>query len=531
MVRWNGWGDETTHLPAPQAGLNMLRENVGEGVIKADCPLESVLAMVPESRLPDHALLSKDNKLRVDHAHGQSLPDWVAMRDGVFPAFPDAVAAPRTRGELLGVLEFAEKEKAIVLPCGGATSVAGHLSPPKDKGPVLVLSMAKLNRLVAFDPYSMTATFEAGVRGPDLEAQLRARGHTLGHYPQSWEYSTLGGWVVTRSSGQQSMYFGRIESLFLGGELLTPIGTWNFPAMPASAAGPDFKHLLMGSEGRMGILEKATVRVVPLPEKDDVYGVVFPSWEAGVEAVRALAAADLPLSMIRLSNPAETETNFLLSGHPNQVGMLKLYMKSRGMNPQGACMCLAGIIGSRGMVSAGKSGLSSVVKKHGGLVIGKSMGEAWKKKRFLIPYLRNSLWDAGYCVDTLETCLTWERVSPAMADIEAAIKGAMDARGEKVHVFTHLSHVYKTGSSIYTSFAFLPDKDPEVTLGKWRAMKEAASKAIVLRGGTISHQHGVGADHAPYLEAEKGALAMDAMRRLFARLDPEGRMNPGKLVD
>ncbi|MFP4475383.1 MAG: FAD-binding oxidoreductase [Desulfatibacillaceae bacterium] len=530
MIRWNGWGDETTHMEAPEPGRRLIAEIVGEGRVKEDAPLDRVLEAVPESRLPDHSLVSKDEKLRVDHSHGQSLPDWVAMREGAMSVFPDAVAVPATLGELEAVLEYADNNKAIVIPYGGGTSVVGHLDPPVDRGPVLCVSMARLNRLVSFDPYSRMATFEAGVRGPDLESQLQARGHTLGHYPQSFELSTLGGWVVTRSSGQQSLYYGRIDQSFLGGELLTPAGTWNFPNIPASSAGPDFRHVLLGSEGRMGILTRATVKVVPVPEKDDVYGAFFPSWDAGVEGVRELVGADLPLSMIRLSNPNETVTNMALSGHSTQVAMLKTYLKVRGVDIDGATMALVGLIGNPKVAGAGKSEMNRIVKRHGGVVVGKNMGETWKKKRFLLPYLRNTLWDLGYCVDTLETCVTWDRVKPTMEDVENTIRETMAKRGEGIHVFTHLSHVYKVGSSIYTTFVFLPGKTPEETLEKWRALKEAASQTIVMRGGTISHQHGVGRDHAPYLEAEKGPMAMSAMEDLFNKVDPEKRMNPGKLI-
>ncbi len=531
MIRYNGWGDTSVCLNVADQGASLLRELLGPGQPAEDCPLEKILEQVGPSRLPEHPLISTDAMDRFVRSHGQSLPDWIGMRNGTIENYPDGVAFPASDSDVEEIMEYAEKNDCMVMPYGGGTSVVGHLTTPKSDRPVLSLSMERMDRLISLDRYSSLATFGAGIRGGDLEAHLRASGYTLGHYPQSFEYSTLGGWVVTRSSGQQSMKYGRIDQLFAGGDLVTPRGTISLPPHPASGAGPDLRQVVLGSEGRMGVLTKATVKIQPLPWTDDVYGVIFPSWNHGVEAVRTLASAGLPLSMIRLSNANETRTNLALSGHTTQTAMMGHYLSFRGVDMDQSCMALVGVIGDKGVARAGKAAAWSIIKESQGLIIGSAMGKSWEKKRFLIPYLRNSLWDMGYVVDTLETAITWDKTTPLMIAIERALTRAMARMEEKIHVFAHLSHVYPTGSSIYTSFVFRPGDNPEETLKRFEALKRAASEEIVAAGGTITHQHGVGLDHKPYLEAEKTALGMSALGDVFKRFDPDQRMNTGKLID
>lgn len=532
MKRWNGWGETGTEMHLPAGAQKLLAERIGPAQAVESVPRQKLIANVPPARVDEsHELISTDAGQRLDFAHGQSLPDWVAMRFGTLERFPDAVACPASDSQLEDVLDFADRHQLAVIACGGATSVVGHLQVPEGPAPVLTVCMQRLNRLIDFDPDSRLAGFGAGVRGPDLEAALRADGYTLGHYPQSFEYSTLGGWVATRSSGQQSLYYGRIEDLFAGGRVIAPCGKIEFPPFPASAAGPDLRQVFLGSEGRLGILSRAWVRVRRRPEADEIYGVFFPGWDAARSAVREIAATDLPLSMLRLSNPAETETNLLLAGRENQIALLKKYLRLRGLRDPAWCMLLAGLTGSRKHVAFAKKIAKRIIRKHGGVAVGKPMGEAWKKNRFLAPYLRNTLWDRGYAVDTLETAVTWERVDSAMEAVEAAIAGAAAEKKEKVHVFSHLSHVYRTGSSIYTTYLFRVGQNAAQVLELWQAMKKAASLAIVSEGGTISHQHGVGMDHKAYLPAEKGDCGMGMIRSLGAHADPHRRMNPGKLFD
>ena len=530
MRIWNGWGDDTVRMDLPPHAKDLLNDLVGEGTPRRDFPLERILSRIPSSRIPDHRLVSKDPRQRLVHSHGQGLPDWIALRYGTLNRFLDGVAFPDTAEEVHSLLGLARDQDLIVIPYGGGTSVVGHLDMPQDDRPVLSISLERLNRMVSIDPYNMLATFEAGIRGPGLEADLRDHRFTLGHYPQSFEYSTLGGWIVTRSSGQQSPHYGRIENLFAGGEILTPRGILNCPPFPASAAGPDLRQLVLGSEGRLGIVVKAIVRISRLPERDDVWSVFFPSWECAIEAVRSLATSDIPYSMIRLSNPTETRTNFTLAGRERGVNLLKQYLRFRNIRGLKGCMCLVGFIGSSRQVAAARASAFSIFRRNRGVSLGKPIGRAWKKGRFTVPYLRNTLWDMGYGLDTLETAVTWDSVTATMQEIERAINEGLAPWDEKVHVFSHLSHVYPTGSSIYTTFLFRLAEDAEEMMDRWRAIKDSASRTIVRAGGTISHQHGVGLDHLPYLGAEKGRVGIGLLKDAFAHIDPEKRMNPGKLV-
>jgi len=530
MRRWNGWGDDTVVYPLPEAARPFLEERLGPARPPRDATFERIVAAVPPSRLAPHPLVSQAPEVRARHARGQSLPDWIAMRSGCLAAFPDGVAFPTTRGEVRALIAYARETGARLIPYGGGTSVAGHVNPLPGEAPVLTASLARLNGLTHFDAVSHLATFGAGITGPDLEAELRARGFTLGHFPQSFELSTLGGWIATRSSGQQSLGYGRIERMFVGGRLESPAGTLELAAFPASAAGPDLREIVLGSEGRLGILTEATVRVSALPERERFHAVFFPDLTHGTAAARELVQSGVPLSMLRLSTAVETETALILAGHQRLIAALERVLALGGAGA-GKCMLLLGFTGRKAPLRAARADALDITRRHGGVRLGgAAVGRQWQKSRFRTPYLRNTLWETGYAVDTLETATRWSNIPTLLGALEAALRPALDDIGERVHVFTHLSHFYAVGASLYTTYAFRIADDPGETLRRWQALKTAASRAIVAHGGTITHHHGVGTDHAPYLAAEKGELGLAVLRDVCARFDPQGIMNPGKLL-
>ncbi len=528
MKRWNGWGNVDTDYPLPDSALDYLTQRIGSLDPQPDAAMEDVLAAAPDSRLPSHPLVDLSAETRLRHARGQSLPDWVALRSGRVDTFPDGVAFPESEADVRDLLAYARKTGARVIPYGGGTSVVGHINPLRSDAPVLTLSLERMNRLLDLDETSRLATFEAGVRGPHLEAQLKARGYTLGHFPQSFEYSTLGGWIATRSSGQQSFHYGRIEALFAGGRMETPQGTLDMPALPASAAGPDVKEMVLGSEGRLGVITQARVRVRPRPQAESFYGIFFPSWQQGMDAVRAIVQGGLPVSMLRLSNPQETDTTLALSGK-SWVEAARRGLDFMGFG-EGRCLLIFGVTGTSAHLRRTRRDAAALVREFGGLFVGTLVGHTWEKSRFLSPYLRNTLWERGAAIDTLETALPWSQAAAASQAIPQAVVDAAAAKGERVLTFAHLSHVYRDGVSIYTTYLFRRQADPDAMLEMWQAMKHQASLALQSYGGTISHQHGVGLDHAPYLPAEKGALGIQAIRAVCRAFDPEGMMNPGKLV-
>lgn len=528
MRRWNGWGDEADQSPLNEDARAFLRERVGDARPPRDATLEQALATVPPARVQVSSRYSTDARERLLHARGQSFPDWVAMRAGRMGPYADAIAFPTTHEEAAEALAEARRIGAIVVPYGGGTSVVGHLNVPAGDRPVFNISLERMNRLQGLDETCQLATFGAGTPGPQVEAQLREHGYVLGHFPQSYEYSTVGGWVVTRSSGQQSLRYGRIENLFAAGRMITPRGELSVGGLPASSAGPDLREAVMGSEGRYGLLTEATMRVRPLPQSEDFHAVFFPDWTSAIEAVRAMVQADLPLSMLRLSNEIETETQLRLAGHADLIKWLQRYLGLRGI-AEGKCMLMIGVTGSLVEARRMRRDALALAKRYRGVHVGKSIGKGWAKNRFRGPLLRNSLWELGYAADTVETSVNWPKVTGLMRAIEQTAREALGAEHQKVHAFTHLSHMYRQGCSIYSTFVYRSANDPGADLERWARLKGAVSRTIVAHGGTISHQHGVGVDHAPYLPAEKGALGMDLIRAMAREFDPEQMMNPGKL--
>jgi len=529
MRRWNGWGDDSITDELPAGGSAAIERVVGPATPPRDATLAEVVAGVPASRLPRHRLVASDAEARIRHARGQSFSDWVALRAGRLDVVPDGVAFPNDAGEVRELLAWAAAVGARVVPYGGGTSVVGGVTPTADGAPWLTVSLAHLAGLRTLDDASLLATFGAGTAGPDVEAALRARNLTLGHYPQSWELSTVGGWVASRSSGQQSAGYGRIEALFAGGTVEAPAGTLEMPPHPASAAGPDLRQAILGSEGRLGIVTEAVLRAAPLPEVEVFPTLFLPDWERALAFTRALGRARLPLALVRTSTPAETWTNLALAGHERTLAVLRRYLTARGAGP-GRCMVLLGLVGRRRVMAATFAEVLTIARGYGAVQAPSTFGRQWHRNRFRTPYLRNTLWDAGYAVDTLETAVAWDRVPAMAASLAPALRRGLADEGERVHAFTHLSHVYPTGSSLYTTYVFRLADDPDVTLARWRRLKATASASIVRLGGTISHQHGVGSDHAAYLAAEKGELGMAALGDLARRFDPAGIMHPGVLL-
>ena len=532
MRRWNGWGDTAIHKEFPASALRWLEDSVGPGHVGTDATLQSMLERVPPSRLPAHPMLLTDAPTRFSVAMGESYRDWLCKRSGTLPAVPDGVAFPQDTTQVRELLDLAQRNDWIVIPFAGGTSVAGHLDTPLGRRPVLSLNLGRMNRLLHLDATSRLACFGAGTAGPQVEAQLRAHGFMLGHFPQSFEYSTVGGWVVTRSSGQQSLRYGRIEQMFAGGRVETPIGTLQIPTIPATGAGPDLRELVLGSEGRIGVLTEVDLRVQALPEHESFHASFFPGWDEAEAAVRELAQARVPLSMLRLFNDSETQAYLQLAGRPGAVKWLERYLGWRGCG-EGKCWVTFGVTGEHRAAAAALAQARRILARHGGAYTGTMLGRKWAASRFHGPYLRNSLWDLGYSVDTVETAVDWPQVKPMVQAMQDAARQAFGEFGTRVQAGTHLSHVYGQGSSVYSTFIWPTAPGGfEPNLERWRLYKSRVSAAIAAHGGTVSHQHGVGRDHQAHLHQEKGgALGLGALAALCRHFDPQRIMNPGKLLD
>ena len=536
QTRWNGWGNISINKKVSPHGAKLIKSHIGKTKKLSSVSLQQVLKTVPKSRLPAAmtklATVSIDKEVRLRHARGQSFPDWIAMHSGAFEVFPDGVAFPESTADVETLLTLASEHDLIVIPFGGGTSVVGHINPQKGSRPVLTIAMSKMDQLIDLDTESQIATFGAGTQGPSVEAQLDAQGYRLGHYPQSWELSTLGGWIAARSSGQQSLGYGRIEQMFAGGTLVTPQGVLNIADIPASSAGPDLREMMMGTEGRAGIFTEVKMRVQPQPE-EELFKVAFlPNWEAGKEVLRQAVQKNIRLSMLRLSNAVETDAHLHLGTSPSQFLAISAYLKARGLDSQ-KVMLTYGVSSDKAQNKLALTQFNKLLKQHGSVTgkITDIMGSVWAHGRFKFPYLRGTLWDKGIMVDTFETATNWNNIDEQMQQMQEAVRTSLTEEGEEVMAFTHISHVYKQGASLYTTYFFRAAKDHATTLKRWQKIKQAASLSLANGTATISHQHGVGRDHAPYLAAEKGELGIQVTGDMIKSLDPEKRMNPGVLLE
>jgi alkyldihydroxyacetonephosphate synthase len=464
---------------------------------------------------------------RVRRATGSSYPDLIRLRTGALPEAPDAVVLPGTADEVAAVLDACARERVAVVPFGGGTSVVGGVAPLRgDNAAVIALDLHRL-RAVAVDDRALTATLGPGLTGPEAERALGAHGVTLGHFPQSFEYATVGGFAATRSAGQASSGYGRFDDLVTSVELIAPMGRMGTLQTPHSAAGPALRELIVGSEGTLGVITEVTARVRPRPDATRYEAWMAADFGSGREAIRALAQSGALPDVIRLSDEQETRVSLALSGTGGaKRALLGAYLSARRRS--GGCLVICGWEGERRGARRRRSVAARALRRAGAAGLGEAPGRAWEHGRYDGPYLREELLDHGYLVETLETAHTWTRLEELYEAVRRALSGALEAGGTPAIVMCHVSHAYPDGASLY--FTFICRARPGAELDQWRAAKTAACEAIVGAGGTITHHHAVGRDHVPYMRAEVGEVGLEALRALKERLDPAGVMNPGKLL-
>ncbi len=537
-MRWWGWGDPAHPPVLPAHALDWLRETVGlaarprppvalgrvrlEAATVGRQALGALRAIVGAEHVRDgHAE-------RVLHAAGKGYPDLVRLRAGEPEGAPDAVLYPASHEQLRALLELCARHSLAVVPFGGGTSVVGGVAPLRgEHGGVLALDMSRMAGVLELDEESATVTVQAGIRGPALERQLAARGLTLGHFPQSFEYVSLGGCAATRSAGQASTGYGAIEKMVLGLRFAAPAAEIALPAVPASAAGPGLRQLLVGSEGALGVISELALRVRPAPRERIYEGVFFEDFAAGHQALRALAREHALPDVARLSDEQETRMSLALAGAGGVKGRLgRAYLQLRGYRE--GCLAILGFEGAGEELACRRRRALAVVRGFGGLAVGRSPGEAWRAGRFTAPYMRDELLTHGVMVETLETAVQWSGLPRLHRAVGEAIAGALRAGGTPGLVMCHVSHVYETGASLY--FTLIARQREGDEIGQWRAVKQAAGEAILAGGGTITHHHGVGRDHAHWMPREVGDGGVAALWALKRELDPAGIMNPGKLL-
>jgi alkyldihydroxyacetonephosphate synthase len=538
-MRWFGWGAEgSSTIELPAGAERLLRGELGV-VERRTSPVA-----LEDVRLPEPALgadvrerlvaavgeenVLEDRPTRVSRAAGRSYPDLVRLRAGDASGAPDAVVRPGSAAEVAEVLAVCADAGVAVVPFGGGTSVVGGVEALRGEFPAAItLDLARMDALSGLDRTSQLATFEPGISGPRAEKLLASRGYTLGHFPQSYEFATIGGYVATRSAGQASTGYGRIDELVRGVRLVAPAGELVVKPFPASAAGPELRELIVGSEGALGVITEATLSVRPLPAVRRYEGWSFRSFEAGCEAFRTIEQAEHGPDVARLSDENETRLSMAVASSGSTAERAgKAYLRLRGH--EGGCIVIVGFEGEERDAALRCAFTRERLKEAGGLALGERPGNAWLRGRYAGPYLRDALLDRGVMVETLETATTWTRLAELYAAVADALREALGARGTPPLVMCHVSHLYRSGASLY--FTFIAAQEQGAELDQWRAAKTAASDAIVAHGGTITHHHAVGRDHAPWLRAELGDLGVDVLRAAKERLDPRGIMNPGKLL-
>ncbi|QBJ98189.1 FAD-binding oxidoreductase [Rhodococcus sp. ABRD24] len=525
-MEWDAWGvaESRRHLSAQVQGL--LQQALGVSAEQSPPPTESDTAVrdctLSAGRLaaladlvgPDH--IHTDTSTRLRHAGGKSTPDLLRRRETQLQDAPDAVLLPGSHDEVMAVLRFCAGDAVAVVPFGGGTSVVGGVDPARGRfDSVIALDLRRLNALTDLDPISGVATLQAGVTGPQAEQLLGEHGFSLGHFPQSFQFATIGGFAATRSSGQASAGYGRFDDMIEWLKVATPSGTLELGRAPASAAGPDLRELFIGSEGTLGIITEVGLRVHPVPERTAYQAWSFPDFETGAAALRTVIQSGSAPTVMRLSDEAETGINLALSG---DIG---------GDSPTAGCLAITTFEGTDAHVEARYAEATALLAAAGGNALGEAPAQAWEHGRFDAPYLRDALLSAGAIAETLETATRWSNLANLRSAVTTALTESLAAQGTPPLVMCHISHTYPTGASLYFTVVCAQTADP---LSQWATAKRAAGDAIMAAGGTITHHHAVGRDHRPWMETEVGALGARVLRAAKDAIDPSGILNPGKLI-
>lgn len=530
---WTSWG--TTQPELPPAAQALLRSRLGDLTPTTPAPIDS--AELPTSSLRRSVLtrlievvgedgVLVDDEARARHAGGQAYADLVRRRAGDASEAPDAVVLPRDATDVARILRICADDYVAVVPWGGGTSVVGGLDAVRGTCTGLIaLDLSRMDQLIALDETSMLATFQPGVRTPDAERMLGEHGLTLGHVPQSFERASLGGYVVTRSAGQASTGVGRFDDLVAGLRLATPVGELVLDPVGGSAAGPDIRRLVLGSEGTLGVVTEVTLRVRRTPAVRRYEGWMAPSWEAGLTALRRLAQEGPHPDIVRLSDHNETQVSMTMSAAGSTTKrMLGGYLRMRGV--RNGCLIVTGFDGTADDVRHRREYVAEVLRDNRIVALGKSAGHAWERNRFAAPMLRDTLLDAGALAETLETAATWTNLPAVYDGVREALRTSL---GDGTVVGCHVSHIYPTGASLY--FTVIAAADPHRRVEQWVEAKRAVNDAIVAAGGTITHHHAVGTAHRDHVEHDLGGpVGVTMLRAVKQAVDPRGVLNPGKLI-
>jgi alkyldihydroxyacetonephosphate synthase len=518
-----GWGyeDEALSDAAVREAAPGLIEHLGFGTTDVESPVALAAVELPAPRIAPHTdlrdICAQDTHARASHAYGKGYRDVVRAFRGRFDHVPDVVATPRDEHEVERVLEWCDNERAAVIPYGGGTSVVGGVEPrlAGDYAGAVTLDLSALSRVREVDPVSRAARIQAGASGPVLEAQLAEHGFTLRHFPQSFELATLGGWIATRAGGHFATLYTHIDDLVESVRAITPTGAWESRRLPGSGAGVSPDRMLIGSEGTLGVITEAWVRVIPKPTHRAGTGVRFERFEDGAEAVRAVAQAGLYPANCRLIDAREAKLTFAGDG---SAALLVLGFESAD-HPVDAWL-------ERALALCAEHGGQWDEAKAGGR---EGAVGAWRDAFLRAPYLRDSFVAIGVFSETFETAITWDRFPAFHAKVTGAVEEALREHCGGGSVTCRFTHVYPDGPAPYYTMLAPATRGHE--LDQWDALKCAASDAVIAAGGTITHHHAVGRDHRPWYALQRPEPFAAALRGAKKAVDPNGILNPGVLID
>jgi alkyldihydroxyacetonephosphate synthase len=510
-----GWGYEDQRPPAEEveaAGAGA-RRHLGFEPAEVERPVALEEVELPSPRLDPPGSLAEicatDRHSRATHAHGKSYRDEIRAFRGRFDHPPDVVARPADEADVERVLAWCEEAGAAAIPYGGGTSVVGGVEPPGDR-PSVSVDLGRLDGVLEVDRVSRAARIQAGALGPELERQLHEHGLTLRHFPQSFEHSTLGGWIATRAGGHYATLHTHIDDFVESIRALTPRGLWESRRLPGSGAGPSPDRLLIGSEGILGVITEAWMRVQDAPRFKESAGVVFDSFESGAAAVRALSQSGLHPSNCRLLDGEEAALT--------------------GALPEPRSLLILGFESADHELGPWMSRALELCADHGGEIRPRDRrsgeADAWRDAFLRAPYLRDTLIAAGVFAETFETAVTWDRFEELVGGVRERTREALGGDGI---VTCRLTHVYPDGAAPY--FTVLAPARRGDELAQWDEVKAAASEIVLASGGTITHHHAVGRDHRPWYDRQRPGPFAAALRAAKAAVDPEGIMNPGVLLD
>ncbi len=545
-MKWWGWGDEDVQFnSSAHPGFWPYAKSVLE--IEADefsaqhWKLDAI--NLPEARVDEPFLnklrsflaptqISKDKKERVVHAYGKGFRDLFRLRHGLANSAPDLIIYPRSEREICLTLRAAADRDVVVIPFGGGSNISGCLER-MDAGRVTVsLDMSRMRRVLEVDAHSCTARIEGGIFGPELEQQLSKYGLTLGHFPDSFLHSTLGGWIATRSAGMQSDKYGKIEDMVIAVRMVTTEGILTTRAVPKSSNGIDVNHICIGSEGTLGVITEATMRVHPRPELRVVSGYLFPEFESGIAAMHECVRQECMPAMVRLNDPDKTALSLAFRPPPSPLShaagrLFKAYLRAKGFVLPRACLMLTAVEGRQNEVARRLSQAEAIYRRFGAVCMGESAGKSFEATKFDFPHIRDFLLDRNVTTDVSETSTVWSNIIPLYRETMEVLRARILESGVRPWTGCHISHTYQSGASVYFTFGFKQQSGHEME--QYLRVKRAAQQAFIDHGATLSHHHAVGTEHLPWLAADISPLGVQAIRAIKNALDPANIMNPGRL--